>query len=140
MKLPGESSRSDKRQERIPKPFEVLLASDGTAVACGTNDEGQCDIPDGQYTPSLREVHVLQAVIDGGSMRFLTFGGVERFAARAAPDTPLADVYSQLLAAHCACRLFGGPAGRVDAALPGGRLLSNAASAKETVASATSAT
>ena len=88
----------------------------------------------------MREVHVLQAVIDGGSMRFLTFGGVERFAARAAPDTPLADVYSQLLAAHCACRLFGGPAGRVDAALPGGRLLSNAASAKETVASATSAT
>ncbi|CAK0855157.1 unnamed protein product [Prorocentrum cordatum] len=72
--------------------------------------------------------------LDGGSMVFVTIGGVERCRIRAAPTARLADTYLQLVAEHRAGRLGPG-AWRVEAILPGGRPLSSAA-AEETVASA----
>merc|ERR1740121_1114422 len=115
----------------------VLLRSDGTAVACGLNDDGQCDLPalvaDLTYTAHLLPALLLQALLDGDAMRFLTFGGAELSRARMAPAARLADIYCQLTADHRAGRLGPG-AWRVDAILPGGRLL-NSVSSKDTVAS-----
>ncbi|CAK0799045.1 unnamed protein product [Prorocentrum cordatum] len=116
----------------------VLLRSDGTAVACGVNDGGQCDLPalpaGLTYTADLCPALLLQVSLDGGSMVFVTIGGVERCRIRAAPTARLAVIYLQLVAEHRAGRLGPG-AWRVEAILPGGRPLSSAA-AEETVASA----
>ncbi|CAK0816528.1 unnamed protein product, partial [Prorocentrum cordatum] len=118
----------------------VLLRSDGTAVAFGWNREGQCSVPalDGALTYTARllvgATLLLQASLDGGAVRFLTLGGVERCRVRAAPGAPLAGVRDWLAGELGAGRLGPGLA-RADAALPGGRLLSGA-SACETVADA----
>ncbi|CAK0887597.1 unnamed protein product, partial [Prorocentrum cordatum] len=113
----------------------VLLRSDGTAVACGWNDDGQCDLPalpaGLTYTAHLLPALLLQVSLDGGSMVFVTIGGVERCRIRAAPTARLADIHLQLVAEHRAGRLGPG-AWRVEAILPGGRPLS--AAAEETVA------
>ncbi|CAK0801714.1 unnamed protein product, partial [Prorocentrum cordatum] len=139
----------------------VLLRSAGTVAAFGDNAYGQCDVPaleggvtythvaagawhtvllrsDGTggvtYTARLFGVKLLlQASFDGGSLRFLTLGGVERCRLLAAPGALLADVHHQLLAEHAAGRLGQG-FDRVDAVLPE-RLLLSEASADETVAS-----
>ena len=117
----------------------VLLRSDGIAVARGSNiADGQCDRPAlvGDLTcsahlfPSLP----LHAALDGDSMRFLTFSGAECFSTRARAAARLADMYDWLMARRRADRL-GPKIGRVDAVLPGGRLLSGA-SAEEAVACA----
>ena len=116
----------------------VLLRSDGTAVACGDNWDGQSDLPALDagltYAAHLLPALLLQASLDGDSMRFVTFGGDERCRIVARPTARLADIYVQLAADHRAGRLGPG-AWRVDATLPGDRLLSSA-SAEETVASA----
>ncbi|CAK0899176.1 unnamed protein product [Prorocentrum cordatum] len=116
----------------------VLLKSDGSAVACGWNDEGQCELPvlpvGLTYMAHLLPAMLLQASLDGDTMRFMTFGGAERSRSWAGPGARLADIYEQLLADHRAGRLGPG-AWRVDAVLPGGRLLSSAA-AEEIVAEA----
>ncbi|CAK0868587.1 unnamed protein product [Prorocentrum cordatum] len=116
----------------------VLLRSDGTASACGLNDFGECDLPvlpaGLTYTAHLLPALLLQASLDGGSVVFVTFGGVERCRIRAAPTARLADIYLQLVAEHRAGRLGPG-AWRVEAILPGGRPLSSAA-AEETVVGA----
>ncbi|CAK0881390.1 unnamed protein product [Prorocentrum cordatum] len=118
----------------------VLLRSDGTAVAFGANGAGQCHVPalDGALTYTARVLVgatlLLQASLDGGAVRFLTLGGVERCRVRAAPGAPLAGVRDWLAGELGAGRLGPGLA-RADAALPGGRLLSGA-SAGETVADA----
>ncbi|CAK0800355.1 unnamed protein product, partial [Prorocentrum cordatum] len=108
----------------------VLLRSDGTAVACGWNDDGQCDLPalpaGLTYTAHLLPALLLQVSLDGGSMVFVTIGGVERCRIRAAPTARLADIHLQLVAEHRAGRLGPG-AWRVEAILPGGRPLSAAA-------------
>ena len=115
----------------------VLLRSDGTAVANGANECGQCDLSSLDagltYTAHLLPAMLLQASIDGDSMRFVTFSGEERCRTWAGPTARLADIYVQLVADHRAGRLGPG-AWRVDAILPGGRLLSSV-SADETVAS-----
>merc|ERR1740121_1155519 len=117
----------------------ALLRSDGTVAACGHNGRGQCDVPALEagraYTARLFGVALLlQALLDGGSVRFVTLGGVERCRIPAAPGAPLAEVHDQLAAEHGAGRL--GPGfDRADAVLPDGRLLSDA-SADETVADA----
>jgi len=104
----------------------VLLRSDGSAVACGSNDAGEGDIPQLKYmAPSLRTL-LLQALFDGVSVRFLTLGGEERCRFWAAPGTLLADVRDWLAADSRGGRLCPGPV-RVDAVLPEGRLLSEAA-------------
>ena len=117
--------------------FTVLLRSDGSAVACGWNGAGQCDLPalgaGLSYVAHLLPSLLLQAVLDGDTMRFVTFGGAERSTAAARPAAHLADIYDQLTADHRAGRLGPG-AWRVDAMLPGGRLLSSV-SPEETVAS-----
>ncbi|CAK0884940.1 unnamed protein product [Prorocentrum cordatum] len=118
----------------------VLLRSDGTAVAVGANGSGQCHVPalDGALTYTARVLVgatlLLQASLDGGAVRFLTLGGVERCRVRVAPGAPLAGVRDWLAGELGAGRLGPG-LGRADAALPGGRLLSGA-SAGETVADA----
>ncbi|CAK0805031.1 unnamed protein product [Prorocentrum cordatum] len=116
----------------------VLLKSDGAAVAFGSNDDGQCNVPalDGAltYTARVGATLLLQASFDGGAVRFLTLGGVERCRVRAAPGAPLAGVRDWLAGELGAGRLGPG-LGRADAALPGGRLLSGAL-AGETVADA----
>ncbi|CAK0800714.1 unnamed protein product [Prorocentrum cordatum] len=118
----------------------VLLRSDGTAVAFGANGAGQCHVPalDGALTYTARVLVgatlLLQASLDGGAVRFLTLGGVERCRVRVAPGAPLAGVRDWLAGELGAGRLGPG-LGRADAALPGGRLLSGA-SAGETVADA----
>ncbi|CAK0881885.1 unnamed protein product [Prorocentrum cordatum] len=118
----------------------ALLRSDGTAVALGLNLAGQCNVPalDGGLTYTARllvgATLLLQASFDGGAVRFLTLGGVERCWVRAAPGAPLAGVRDWLAGELGAGRLGPG-LGRADAALPGGRLLSGA-SAGETVADA----
>ena len=76
----------------------------------------------------------MQASLDGGSVRFLTLGGVERWRVPATPGAPLAVVYDQLAAEHGAGRLGPG-SDRADAVLPDGRLLSRALT-DETVAGA----
>ncbi|CAK0881391.1 unnamed protein product [Prorocentrum cordatum] len=107
----------------------VLLRSDGT-----------CHVPalDGALTYTARVLVgatlLLQASLDGGAVRFLTLGGVERCRVRVAPGAPLAGVRDWLAGELGAGRLGPG-LGRADAALPGGRLLSGA-SAGETVADA----
>ncbi|CAK0841372.1 unnamed protein product [Prorocentrum cordatum] len=118
----------------------VLLRSDGTAVACGDNGSGQCSLP-ALTAGLLYAAHLfpaltllLEASLDGDSVRFLTLGGVERCRARAGPAARLSGIYDQLVADHCRTRLGAG-VWRVDAVLPGGRLLSGA-SACETVADA----
>ncbi|CAK0799055.1 unnamed protein product [Prorocentrum cordatum] len=119
-------------------PHGAAQESDGTAVACGVNDGGQCDLPalpaGLTYTADLCPALLLQVSLDGGSMVFVTIGGVERCRIRAAPTARLAVIYLQLVAEHRAGRLGPG-AWRVEAILPGGRPLSSAA-AEETVASA----
>ncbi|CAK0814469.1 unnamed protein product [Prorocentrum cordatum] len=118
----------------------ALLRSDGTAVAFGLNYAGQCNVLalDGGLTYTARllvgATLLLQASLDGGAVRFLTLGGVERCWVRAAPGAPLAGVRDWLAGELGAGRLDPG-LGRADAALPGGRLLSGA-SAGETVADA----
>ncbi|CAK0790759.1 unnamed protein product [Prorocentrum cordatum] len=118
----------------------VLLRSDGMAVAFGLNHNGRCNVPalDGALTYTARllvgATLLLQASLDGGAVRFLTLGGVERCRVRAAPGAPLAGVRDWLAGELGAGRLGPG-LGRADAALPGGRLLSGA-SAGETVADA----
>ena len=116
----------------------VLLRTDGTAVACGYNEFGQCEVlsPDaGQtYVAQSCPTIILQASFDGDSIRCVTLGGVERFSIGAVPATRLTDIYDQLRADQ----RVGGPLSapvRVDAVLPGGRSLSGA-SPEETVASA----
>ncbi|CAK0888080.1 unnamed protein product [Prorocentrum cordatum] len=116
----------------------VLLQSDGTAVACGWNNDGQCNLPapaEGlTYVPHLLPTLLLQAFVDGDSICFTTFSGVERYRCRAAPDARLAIIQEQLTATHQVGR-HGFGLVRVDAVLPGGRLLSDA-SVAETLASA----
>ncbi|CAK0819876.1 unnamed protein product, partial [Prorocentrum cordatum] len=138
-------TRSCSRAMAPPWPAAgMLLANatarriDGSAVACGWNDAGQCELPalpaGLTYMAHLLPGMLLQASLDGDTMRFMTFGGAERSRSWAGPGARLADIYEQLLADHRAGRLGPG-AWRVDAVLPGGRLLSRAA-AEETVAEA----
>ncbi|CAK0805528.1 unnamed protein product, partial [Prorocentrum cordatum] len=100
----------------------VLLRSDKAVAACGNNAFGHCDVPALEggvtYTACLFGVKLLlQASFEGGSLRFLTLGGVERCRLLAAPGALLADVHRQLLAEHAAGRL--GPGfDRVDVVLP----------------------
>eukprot|EP00747_Dinoflagellata_sp_TGD_P046758 gnl/TRDRNA2_/TRDRNA2_144616_c1_seq1.p1 gnl/TRDRNA2_/TRDRNA2_144616_c1~~gnl/TRDRNA2_/TRDRNA2_144616_c1_seq1.p1 ORF type:complete len:146 (-),score=18.35 gnl/TRDRNA2_/TRDRNA2_144616_c1_seq1:8-445(-) len=116
----------------------VLLRSDGTAVACGSNGYGQCQIPSlrswtewlslqparlkysGQtgQTRSLPTL-VLQASFDGTAMHFVTLGGEERCQIKAAPIDRLADIHVQLL--HKIGSLYS----RVEVVLPGGELLTD---------------
>lgn len=116
----------------------MLLTTNGAAVACGENGDGQCDAPvlgEGlTYAPPLARFILLQASMDGDSMRFTTFGGEERSRTWAGPAARLTDIYAHLTAEHRLGRLGHG-ADKVDAILPGGRLLSSA-TAEETVASA----
>ena len=99
----------------------VLLRSDGAVAACGSNNRGQCDVPALEtglaYTARLfgRALR-MQASPDGGSVRFLTLGGVERCRIPAAPGAPLAEVYDRLAAEHGAGRL--GPAGILQRSTP----------------------
>ena len=58
-------------------------------------------------------------------MCFVTVGGLHRCRITVAPDAPLAGVYDWLRLEHRAGRLGLG-VGRVDVALPGGKLLSEA--------------
>ena len=113
----------------------VLLRSDGRAVACGANHYGQCDLPALSagltYTAHMLPTLLLQVSLVGDSMRFVTFGGVERFRLVAGPTDRIAAATGQLAAAHRAGGLGPGVA-RVDAVLPGGRLLSTVP-AEETV-------
>merc|ERR1712224_521832 len=100
---------------------------DGTAVACGYNEHGQCNLPalDGGLTyvhsgqsrllPSL----VLQALFDGTSMHFVTLGGEELCHIEATATERLADLRVQLM------HEIGSMYSRVDVVLPGGELLSN---------------
>ena len=115
----------------------VLLRSDGSAVACGCNHSGECDLPalvEGlTYVAQLPPL-LLQASFDGASVLLWTLGGEERHRLGAAPGALLADVRA-LLAADCRAGRLGPGVARVDALLPGGRLLS-AAPAGETVAAA----
>ena len=115
----------------------ALLKSDGTVVACGSNDDGQCDIPAlvaGQtYTGHVLQALLLQASFDSESIRFVTFGRLERYRLSARPTSRLADIYDQLMNEYCAGTLSPGVA-RVEAVLPEGRLFSSA-SAEETVES-----
>ena len=71
-------------------------------------------------------------------MRFVTLGGLACCQIVAAPDAPLTGVRDWLLTEHRLGRLGLG-LGRVDAVLPGGRLLSETA-AEETVQSAVGTT
>lgn len=101
-------------------------------------------------------VLVLRAYVDSGSslsasapvhsstlfswhvcdMHLVTLGGVDRCQVPVASEAPLTAVYEQLVNEHCAGRLgVGLGLGRIDAVLPGGRLLSQASS-EETVRSA----
>ena len=116
----------------------VLLRSDGVAVACGSNRAGQCDLPalgDGLiYAADLLPTLLLQASLDGDSVRFLTFGGAERCQIGAMPTARLGSIREQLAAEHRAGRLGTGLA-RVNAVLPDSSL-ANEAVAEETVASA----
>ena len=116
----------------------VLLRSDGTALACGLDGDGQCDLPpliEGlTYVPHLLPTLLLQASVDAGSMHFVTFSGEDRCQITVAPDAPLTGVRDWLLTEHRLGRLGLG-LGRVDAALPGGRLLSETP-AEETVQTA----
>ncbi|CAK0909010.1 unnamed protein product, partial [Prorocentrum cordatum] len=134
--LPALPARLTYTQVAAGETHSVLLRSDGTAVACGWNGDGECALPalpaGLTYTAHLLPAMLLQASLDGDTMRFMTFGGAERSRSWAGPAARLADIYEQLLADHRAGRLGPG-AWRVDAVLPGGRLLSSAA-AEETVA------
>ena len=117
----------------------MLLTTNGAAVACGENGDGQCDAPvldEGltYYAPPLARFILLQASMDGDSMRFTTFGGEERGRTWAGPAARLTDIYAHLTAEHRLGKLGHG-ADKVDAILPGGRLLSSA-TAEETVTSA----
>jgi len=115
----------------------VLLRSDGTAVAFGGNRRGQCEVPELAaglaYVAHLMPSLLLQASLEGDSMRFVTFGGIESFRTGAGPADRLADIFEQLMAGHRA-GTFGHGAAQVDAVLPGGQLLSGVR-AGETVAS-----
>merc|ERR1712232_115928 len=57
----------------------VLLRSDGTAVACGDNYDGRCDLPALEpgttYTEQAGNKTVLQATLDGDTLRMSTLGG-----------------------------------------------------------------
>ncbi|CAK0887599.1 unnamed protein product, partial [Prorocentrum cordatum] len=70
----------------------VLLRSDGTAVACGWI-HGQCDLlalsAGLTFTVHLLPALLLQVSLDGGSLVFVTIGGVERCRIRAAPTARL---------------------------------------------------
>ncbi|CAK0812455.1 unnamed protein product [Prorocentrum cordatum] len=116
----------------------VLLTSGGTAVAGGNNRDGQCNIPDlaaGQTYAALdMRALLLQAWLDGDSIRFVALGGVERYRVAAAHSSCIAGVRDQLMSG-CRAGRFGPGVTRVDAVLPDGRLLSDVA-AEETVASA----
>ena len=116
----------------------MLLKSDGTAAACGVNGFGKCDVPALEtrlaYTVRLfgRDLR-LQASLDGGSVQFVSLGGVKRCRILAEPGATLAKVYDQLVAEHVKGR--PGPGiDRADAVLPDGRL--SKAPADETVAAA----
>ena len=116
----------------------ILRRSDGTALACGFDGDGQCDLPpliEGlTYVPHLLPTLLLQASVDAGPMHFLTFVGEDRCQITVAPDAPLTGVRDWLLTEHRLGRLGLG-LGRVDAVLPGGRLLSETP-AEETVQTA----
>ena len=102
----------------------VLLRSDGTAVACGDNHYGQCNLPalDGglTYVRSGRSLPalVLQASFDGTLMHFDTLGGEELFHIEATATGRLADLRVQIM------HEIGSMYSRVDVVLPGGELLS----------------
>ena len=114
----------------------VLLRNDGTAVACGDNERGACELPASgaglTYVAHLLPTLLLQVSLVGDSMRFVTLGGVERFRVRVGPADRAAVAYGHLATAHRAGG-FGPDVARVDAVLPGGRLLSSVPSV-ETVA------
>ena len=104
----------------------VLLRSDGTAVACGRNADGQCHLPalDGGLTyvhsgqSCLLPPIVLQASFDGTSIHFVTLGGEELCHIEATATEHLADLRVQLM------HEIGSMYSRVDVVLPGGELLS----------------
>ena len=103
----------------------VLLRSDGTAVACGRNSDGQCDLPALEggltYTCTLGRKLVLQASLDGTSMQLTTMDGEELCRIHATATDCLSDVYKsiQLMPeVRSSCSRF-------DVILPGGEVLSN---------------
>ncbi|CAK0798807.1 unnamed protein product [Prorocentrum cordatum] len=114
----------------------VLLRSDGAAVACGGNDNAQCELsaPVGgvTYVAHLLPALLLQASVQGESIRFVSAGGVERCRIPGAgPTVRLADIFGQVTTSHRAAR-WGPGVWRIGAVLPDGRLLSSVA-AEETV-------
>ena len=97
----------------------VLLRCDGTAVACGSNSVGQCNIPalDGVLTFGLPTL-VLQASLVGTSLHFATMGGKELCQLEAAAARSLKEIHAQLM------HEMRSTCPRVDVLLPGGELLS----------------
>ena len=125
--------------------FTVILRSDGAAVSCGAWAWTGPRFPPlgprfpllsaGQkYVADCYPTLFMLAVYDGGVMRLMTLGGVERWSIRAAPSALLADVYNQL-SADCRSGLLGLAVRQIDATLPAGGLLSGA-SPSETIAAA----
>merc|ERR1712032_3192 len=105
----------------------VLLRSDGTAVACGQNDSGQCDLPalegDLTYKQAAAGSHhtkkiMLQSYFDGAALRLVMLNGEEVCQVRDVGTARLANIRVTLLSQ------FRGRASAVDVVLPGGALLS----------------
>ena len=105
----------------------MLLRRDGTAVACGYNRWGQCDLPALSpgltYTPHELPTLVLQASFEGDVLIFRTLVGEEICRFRAGPADRLSSIHDQLVTYPLGGRLNSTIA-RVDALLPGGQLLS----------------
>merc|ERR1712032_371462 len=104
----------------------VLLRSDGAAVACGDNVDGQCALPDPEpdlrYVIRLMPTLVLQAAYDGATLRFVSLGGKELYQIPAAPADRLSIVHAQLTIAFRLGRLGLGFS-KVNVVLTGGELL-----------------
>merc|ERR1712196_318073 len=119
----------------------VLLRSDGTAVACGDNGEGQCRISPSTFrgedvfrfraNPGLSPVRriVLQAVFNGYLLKLLNLCGEVLYEDTAAPTERLVDLQRRL-----SIQLLGILPDRViaDVAMPGGAVLGIAAAHEPT--------
>merc|ERR1712194_719284 len=111
----------------------VLLRSDGTAVAFGDNEDGQCDLKAlneglAYTTPSspscLLPTLILQACFDGASLSLVTLSGEEFCRVSSASADNIGAICSQALADRFAGTL-GSEFARVDVVLPGGELLND---------------
>ena len=102
----------------------VLLRSDGKAVACGENGNGQCDIPtlDGDVIYCAQDVggaaFIVQAVVDNDLITFVSLDGATICCISYTDTDLLSAIHGHLKAK------LGNIIGRCNVVLPTGDLLS----------------